>query len=136
MEKICSIKLVTGEEIVCSVIEIIESDNHTSVAIYNPLKIALRTSVRKGSTKLEYKFSPWLIVDQSDLLEINLNKIITVCEVKDYEILYEYNKQFQKKLNPKPTRNFKKEMGFIGSVEKFRSELERLYRKDSYEKDS
>ena len=43
-------------------------------------------------------------------MELNLNKIITICEVEDYEILYEYKRQFQKKLTPKPTRSFKKEM--------------------------
>lgn len=136
MEKICSIKLITGEEIVCEVIEIMDFDSHTSVAIHNPIKITHRTSSRKSSTDLSFKFSPWLVVDKSDIHEINLNKIITICEVKDYEILYEYKRQFQKKLKPKPVRNFKKKMGFVGSTEEFRKTLEKLYEGDSYNRES
>lgn len=136
MEKICSIKLVTGEEIVCEVIEIMEFDSHTSVAIHNPLKITHRSSSRKSSNDLSFKFSPWLVVDKSDIHEINLNKIITICEVKDYEVLLEYRKQFKKKLKPKPVRNFKKQMGFVGSTEDFRKTLEKLYEGDSYNRES
>ena len=135
MEKICSIKLVTGEEIVCTVIEIIDSGSHTSVAIYNPLKISIRSNTRKSVSDTSYKFSPWLIVDKSDIHEINLNKIITICEVIDFEILYEYNKYFQKKLKGKPSKNFKKQLGFIGSVEECKKSLEKLYRGDSYERE-
>lgn len=135
MEKICSIKLVSGEEIVCNVIEIMEFENHTSVAIQNPLKITYRSSSRKNTIGSEYKFSPWLVVDKSDLLELNLNKIITVCEVDNYEILSEYKRRFQKKLRPNPTRNIKKEMGFVGSVDDFRKTLEKIYKEDSYDRD-
>ena len=136
MEKICSIKLVSGEEIVCNVLEIMEFDNHISVAIHNPLKISYRASSRKGSSEFNYKFSPWLVVDKSDLMELNLNKIITICEVEDYEILYEYKRQFQQKLSPKPTRSFKKEMGFVGSVDDYRKTLEKIYKSDSYNRDT
>ena len=135
MEKICSIKLVSGEEIVCSVLEIMEFDTYTSVAIHNPLKISFRNSSRKNSAKAEYKFSPWLVVDKSDLMELNLNKIITICEVEDFDILYDYKSQFKQKLMPKPIRQFKKEMGFVGSVEDFRKTLEKLYKGDSYKRD-
>lgn len=136
MEKICSIKLVTGEELVCTVIEIIDNDSHTSVAIYNPLKISIRSTTRKSTSNILYKFSPWLIVDKSDIHEINLNKIITICEVFDLEILYEYNKFFQKQLKEKPSRNSKKQLGFVGSVDDYKKSLEKLYRGDSYEKES
>lgn len=136
MEKICSIKLVTGEELVCTVIEIIDNDSHTSVAIYNPLKISIRSTTRKSTNNILYKFSPWLIVDKSDIHEINLNKIITICEVFDLEILYEYNKFFQKQLKEKPSRNSKKQLGFVGSVDDYKKSLEKLYRGDSYEKES
>lgn len=135
MEKICSIKLVTGEELVCTVIEIVESTSHTSVAIYNPLKITTRSTTRKSTTDVSFKFSPWLIVDKSDIHEINLNKIITICEVLDYEIIYEYKKQFQKQLDSAPVRNFKRQMGFVGSTEDYKKILEKLYRGDSYEKE-
>ena len=134
-EKICSIKLVSGEEIVCSVLEIMEFETYTSVAIHNPLKITYRSSSRKNSANAEYKFSPWLVVDKSDLLELNLNKIITICEVEDIGILYDYKSQFKKKLMPKPVRQFKKEMGFIGTVDDFRKILEKLYKGDSYKAD-
>ena len=136
MEKICSIKLVTGEELVCTVIEIVDCTSHTSVAIYNPLKISVRSTTRKTLNDVSFKFSPWLIVDKSDIHEINLNKIITICEVLDHEILFEYNKFFQKKLIDKPTRNFKKELGFIGSVDDYKKSLEKLYRGDSYKKET
>ena len=136
MEKICSIKLISGEEIVCSVIEIIEGSSFTSVAIYNPVKIVLQQASRKSTADFTFKFCPWLIVDKSDLLEINLNKIITICEVTDTDILFEYKKLFQKKLNPKPTRQFKRELGFVGSVEDFRKTLEKLYKSDPHTKDT
>lgn len=132
--KIASIKLVSGEEIICTLLEIDNEGEFATLTFSNPLRITLRDRRRNKSYTLE----PWLCLKNDSLHCINVNKIITVHAVNDQDILDDYDAFYRKKLNlkPKPKRiKSSNKIGYVGNTNDFKNSLERLYNDtDSYER--
>ena len=132
---IASIKLVTGEELVCVLVDIVENGRYTSVLIEKPMLLS-RTNGRR-SAKKSYKLSSWLIVDDPhrDYYELNIDKIIITTVVSNKEILDDYKKCFIPKLKARPkhvANQLESELGYIGTVDEYRKKLEDIYNNDSY----
>jgi hypothetical protein len=132
--KIASIKLVSGEEIICTLLEIDKEGEFATLTFSNPLRIQLRDRRRNKAYSLE----PWLCLKNDTLHCININKIITVHEVDDQNILDDYDAHYRKRLNLKPkSKSIKSsnKIGYVGNTNDFKDSLERLYNDtDSYEK--
>ena len=142
-QKIASIKLITGEEIVCNLLRLEVNDDFTLLSFENPLKIKYK------ETNKNYYLEPWLCVNNNSVHEIEVSKIITVSDISDLNILSDYFSFFKKELElkPKPKRPRRLKgsdsdphsknvsVGYLGNVKDIRSELERLYKDtDSYER--
>lgn len=121
-KKIASIKLVSGEEIICTLLDMSKDGPYTIVTIKNPAKIENRDKRKRKP----FSLSPWLVVGNSGIHDIDVSKIITVNQVSDNEILSQYELFFRKKLVP-PKPRASKEIGFIGNVNEYKVILERLY---------
>jgi hypothetical protein len=137
--KIASIKLVTGEEILCILIDIVEGSNYTSVLIKKPMLLS-KSNGRRSRDK-SYQITNWLVADDSnrEFYEINIDKIIITTVITDSEILYEYKKLFTPALEPKPkmlNNNKQSKIGYIGAVDDYRIRLEQIYNMDSHEKNN
>ena len=137
-EKIASIKLVSGEEIICILVEILENTPYSTIVIENPMLLSFETSRR---SEKKYKISSWLVCDEDrDYYELNIEKIITVTLITNEDLIREYMKYCIPKLKPKPRmlpdKILESSSGFVGSVTDFRKSLESLYNSDSYEKDT
>ena len=137
--RLASIKLISGEEILADIMDFIEEEEFSSIIIRNPVKVEIN-STRK--TRKEYKLSPWIIFNNTEIHEINIKNIIGMCSVKDENVREEYDSFFSKKLNSGPkvkqrtprNEKFNEEYGYLGSVKEFREHLERLYKIDSEER--
>ena len=137
--RIASIKLVSGEEILCLLVDIVESSRYTSVLIQKPMLLS-KTKGRRSRDK-SYEITNWLIADDSnrEFYELNIDKIIITTVVTDREILNEYKKYFTPALEPKPkmlTKQMESDIGYVGSVDDYRIKLEHIYNMDSYEKNN
>ena len=133
--KIASLKLISGEELICTLISIDDGDIYTTLSFSNPLRIQLGDR-RKNK---QYTLEPWLCLKNDTVHSIDITKIITVHEITDDEVLDEYVSYYRKKLNliPKPRRAAAgiTKIGYVGNTEDFKSVLERLYKDvDSYDK--
>lgn len=136
---IASIKLVTGEEIICCLLDIVEEGRYTSVLIENPMLLSRVSSRRNGGNT--YKISPWLIVDNSDrtYYELNIDKIIITTVVNDKKVLTPYKNYLNSKLIIKPepyVRKLNSKPGYVGTVDEYRITLEHIYNMDSYERNN
>ena len=128
--KIASLKLVTGEEIICTLIELVKESGYTVLVIKNPLKIEKRDR-RKHET---YSLSKWLIIGNEGIHDIEISRIITVNQLDEGEILNDYNSFFRTKLVA-PRSRASKNIGFLGNTKEHKKILERLYKDiDSYER--
>ncbi len=131
-KKVASIKLVSGEEIICTLLSISKDGPYTIVTIKDPVRIDIRDRRKKKS----YTLTDWLMFRNDGMHDIEVSKIITVNEIDDIELLHSYDNYFKNTLNaPKPRAS--KKIGFLGNVNDYKKTLEKIYKDlDSYERNA
>ena len=132
-EFIATIKLVTGEEILTKVI-VNNDSNEDQIILDHPL-ICHEVRSHGANVPMGYKFEPWMKMSDEDTFILNMNNIITISEIKDNMVLETYNnvvqKGFTRDTNPEITRD----MGYLNSVNKSRSIIEKLYKGEDASKE-
>ena len=131
-KKVASIKLVSGEEIICTLLSISKDGPYTIVTIKDPVRIDIRDRRRNKS----YTLTDWLMFRNDGMHDIEVSKIITVNQIDDIELLHSYDNYFKNALNaPKPRAS--KKIGFLGNVNDYKKTLEKIYKDlDSYERNA
>ena len=123
-----TIKLVSGEEIFSKVCPCEENDK-TILILENPVTIEVMQLEHMGMTAL--KLNPWISFSDDSMFIINFDKVITISEVNDKNMLKMYDK-FLLKNNKKITKSkLSKRMGYLSSIADARISLERIYNKNS-----
>jgi len=115
-----SIKLVSGEEIF-AMVSPTEEDDRTLLMLDNPVIIEPMVSRHNGV--IGYKVKPWMMIPDDDIYIIDMNKVITMTEVYDEQIIRVY----QKFTRESSQVSLDKNMGFISKVDEARKVLEKLY---------
>ena len=122
-EKLAAIKLITGEEVICNVIDI--SKDSTMIQLRDVYTLSIEYS-RRGIPK--FSLLPWFFMNADKDVEISVSNIITMTKVEDDEIKEAYLEIVHtnnKTLPPAPSS--KNELGYVGSVTDYKKILERLY---------
>ncbi len=132
--KLAAIKLISGEEIICYVLDIIDSDHYSTILIRDPLKVEFNDGRR---SKKNYKLSPWFLFSTSREHEIDLGKIMGISKIEDTDLRSEYTRYFARILAPAIDDTKSDTEGYLGSVQDTREILEKLYKDtDSKERPS
>ena len=130
---LAAIKLVSGEEILSKVV--VCSDDDDRIILENPV-ICQEVRTPGANIPMGYKFEPWMKLTDEEVFIIDLNRVITISEISDKEVLKTYDtivKSGFTRNSPEITR----EMGYINSVERARKSFETLYNNEpKKEKDS
>ena len=130
---LAAIKLVSGEEILSKVV--VCSDDDDRIILENPV-ICEEVRTPGANIPMGYKFEPWMKLTDEEVFIIDLNRVITISEISDKEVLKTYDtivKSGFTRNSPEITR----EMGYINSVERARKSFETLYNTEpKKEKDS
>jgi len=120
------IKLITGEEIF-ALISIEQTDADPIIMLQSPVIMKMLSN----GTGHYVKVKPWLELAEEDLYLIKPDKIITMSEVKDQQVIHFYERY----LNDEDTEiaidgqvKISDQMGYISTVEKSRKLLEELYK--------
>ena len=127
-EFVATIKLVTGEEILSKVV-ITNDHKEETIVLDNPL-ICQEVRSYGANIPMGYKFEPWMKLTDEEVFIVDMNRIITMSEIRDKEVNKTYStiiKQGFTRSHPEIT----KEMGYINSVDKARQQFEDIYKKDS-----
>jgi hypothetical protein len=129
-----SLKLVSGEEIIC--LMMVDDSNHEDplLVLQDPVVVSLETKAHHTNVRVE----PWLKTTSENFYFIRLSKVITMTELYDPEMILFY-KEFleskeeyeQESNNPSDKKNISRNMGFLGSVEETKKSLEDIYKLDS-----
>lgn len=119
-----TIKLISGEEIFCKVSACDENDRILLI-ISNPILI---TQLKNRSEMIGYKVEPWLKTTTEDMFILNLEKVLTMSESYDKDMIdlyHSYLRSAHKNSDEplKPTRS----MGYVSSVTDAKILLEKLY---------
>ena len=120
------VKLITGEEIF-AMISIEETNQEPIIMLQNPVIM----KILSNGTGQYVKIRPWLELPEEDLYLIKPDKIITMSEVKDKQVINFYERY----LNDEEVDivfdgqvKLSDQMGYISTVEKSRKLLEELYK--------
>ena len=120
------LKLVTGEEIF-ALVSVDENDGDPIIMLSNPVIMKMLNS----PTGEYVKVRPWLELPTEDLFLLKYDKIVTMSEISDKQMIHFYNKYLSEddvdiELDGKVSLNTK--MGFITTVEDARQSLENIFK--------
>ena len=123
------VKLKTGEEVIAKVELSPEVD---VISLDCPAMVGHSNFSRKPGISV-IKIEPWIKTGREKTYIVEMNNIITTCEVSDKDVIkaydkfvkayYEETEDIIKKSKPKMT----KEMGYISNVKDARKSLEKIF---------
>ena len=131
-EFVATVKLVSGEEILTKVI-VDYSSEEEQIIIDNPV-VCSEVRTPGANVPMGYKFEPWIKMTEEDVFVLNLDKIITLSEIKDDLVIKTYENIIEcgfKRTHPDLDRS----MGYINSVAKAREIIEKLYKSEDASKE-
>ena len=124
-EFVATVKLVSGEEILTKVI-VDYSSEEEQIIIDNPV-VCQEVRTPGANVPMWYKFEPWIKMSEEDVFILNLDKIITLSEIKDDLVIKTYENIIEggfKRQHPDLDRS----MGYINDVDSARKIIEKLYK--------
>ncbi len=121
------LKLITGEEIF-ALVAIDENDGDPIIMLQSPVIMKMM----QNPTGQYVKIKPWLELPEDDIYLIKYDKIITMTEISDGQMIMFYEKYLNEstecdfELDGRVTLNPK--MGLVSTVEDARQRLENIYK--------
>jgi len=122
------IKLVSGEEIISTVTSC-EEEDRTLLLLDTPVMFESMMIRNNGMGAI--KVVPWIHAASDTILILDMDKVITMSEVFDKEIIRIYNRYLTDKDRESNESIVTKDMGYLSTVTDARIFLEKLYKKDS-----
>ena len=122
-----AIKLVTGEEIF-SLICVDENDGDPIIILQNPVIM----KVINNHIGQYVKVKPWMEIPSDDFFIIKYDKIVTMTEVKESQMITFYERYLNEEdvdIELDGKVKISNKMGYISSVEDARKNLENIFRK-------
>ena len=120
-----AIKLISGEEVFAQVTPC-EEEDRTLLILDTPVIFESITIKHMGVSAM--KVEPWISMGDDSMVLIDMNKVITITEVKDEQILCIYNKYLRDKNRDTNQTKVNEDMGFLSSISDARVNLEKLYK--------
>ena len=120
------IKLTTGEEIF-AMISIDENDGDPVIMLQSPVVM----KVYQNPTGQYVKIKPWLEIPEEDIFLLKYDKIITMTEVKNEQMIQFYDRylsddDFDFEVDGRV--NLSDHMGLLSTVDDARKKLEAIYK--------
>ena len=127
------IKLITGEEIF-GLVSIDENDGDPVIMLQSPVIM----KVFNNPTGQYVKIKPWLEIPEEDIFLIKYDKIITMTEVKNEQMIQFYDRylsddDFDFEIDGRV--NLSNHMGLLSTVEDARKRLEEIFKIPSNNKE-
>ena len=120
------IKLVSGEEVI-STITACEEDDRTLLLLDNP--VIFESVMIRNNGVGAIKVIPWVQAATDTILILDMDKVITMSEVFDKEVIRIYNRYMIDKDRETNESVVTKDMGYLSRVSDARVFLEKLYKK-------
>lgn len=128
----CVIKLVTGEEIFSIASLDTDINGNNVVVLCNPVIMKI---VKRGLVS-GVKVEPWMKIPDEDIYTVSMDKVITITEITNKEIIKFYKKFLDESVDEDDEEESDesqqvtpdKKMGYLGTVEEARNKLEEIYK--------
>ena len=122
-----TIKLNSGEEIFAKVAAS-EEEDRTMLILHTPVTVS---EIKNKTGLLGYKVEPWLKTTRDDMFIINMDKVITLTESSDMEMIVMYQhylRDAQREYHNQHRLN--RRMGYISNVKDAKENLEKMFKLD------
>ena len=119
------LKLVSGEEIFANV-QPCEEEDKTILILDTP--VIFETVMIRNMGMGAIKVMPWMNIVKDNLFVMNMDKVMTMSEIHDQDIIRIYNRYLQDKDRETNESKINKDMGFLTSISDARVFLEKLYK--------
>lgn len=119
------IKLVSGEEILSKVCPCDENDRIVLI-LDNPITMESITIRQLGLSTI--KVSPWIKFSDEDMFVMDMEKIITMTEITDRDLIKMHQKFVREKNKKSNKSQLTSKMGYLSSIADARISLEKLYK--------
>jgi len=122
-----TIKLISGEEIFAKVAAS-EEEDRTVLLLSNPITIG---EIKNRMGIIGYKVEPWLKTTKDDLFVITMDKVLTISETTDMEMINLYQRFVRDSVrddNPVASSKLSREMGLLGNIDETKKKLEKLFK--------
>ena len=120
-----SIKLVSGEELF-GIVNTIEKDGKY-LLLSNPVIVTPMFSQKREMNG--YKVEPWLKTSSDDMFLLSMEKVITVSESENHQIITIYETFLRDTSDDNGKLKLSGKMGYVGNISDAKKLLERLYKK-------
>ena len=119
-----TLKLKSGEELFAKVAAS-DEDDRIMLLVHNPIIIS---EIKTKGNIVGYKVEPWLKTTKEDMFIINLNKLITLSESTDLEMIRMYQNFLRdSQRDPFNQPKMSRRMGYIATVDDARNFLEKIF---------
>ena len=122
------IKLTSGEEVFSKICPC-EDDDETFLMLDCP--VTMETIVVRHLGMTTIKVSPWIKMSDEDLFIVNMDKILTVTEVSDKDLIKMHTKYVKDKNRKSNKTKLSEKMGYLSSIADARISLEKLYKSNN-----
>jgi hypothetical protein len=122
------IKLISGEEVFAKICPC-EDDGDTLLMLDSPVTMETIVVRQLGMTTI--KVSPWIKMSDEDSFIIKMDKIITVTEVSDKDLIKMHIKYVKDKNRKSNKTKLSEKMGYLSSIADARISLEKLYKSNN-----
>ena len=122
-----TIKLNSGEEIFAKVAAS-EEEDRTMLIVHTPVTVS---EIKNKTGLLGYKVEPWLKTTRDDMFIINMDRVITLTESSDMEMIVMYQhylRDAQREYHNQHRLN--RRMGYISNVKDAKENLEKMFKLD------
>tara|TARA_B100000530_G_C15901941_1_gene465756 strand:- start:1064 stop:1450 length:387 start_codon:yes stop_codon:yes gene_type:complete len=120
-----SVKLISGEELF-GIVNTVEKDGKY-ILICNPVIVTPMFSQKREMNG--YKVEPWLKTSSDDMFLLSMEKVITLSESENEQIITIYQTFLQDLNDERGQLRLSDKMGYVGNINETKKLLEKLYRK-------
>ncbi len=120
------LKLVSGEELFAKVSPC-EEEYRTILILESP--VTFETIPMKNQAHGAVRIVPWVKMCNETSFVVNMDKVITVTEVKDEEVIKLYERYLNDINGETKEQDLNRDLGFLPSIPEARVILEKLYKK-------
>ena len=123
------VKLKTSEEVIA---QIEMSSQGDVMSLDYPAMVGESSFTKRPGVSI-IKIEPWIKTGREKTYIVEMNNIITTCEVSDKDVIKAYNKFVKayydtEDIIQKPKPKMTKEMGYISNVKDARKSLENIFK--------
>jgi hypothetical protein len=119
------IKLISGEEILSKVCPC-DEDGRIMLILDNPITMESVTIRQLGISTI--KVSPWLKFADDSMFIMDMEKVITMTEINDEDLIKMHQKFVREKNKKSNKSEITSKMGYLSSIADARITLEKLYK--------